>query len=393
MNHVETLGNPLKFGSIEISNRFVAQPMERTGGDENGALIPDIINDYLELARGNWGTIIMEAMTVTDRYKSRKCQLVINEKNSQNLHDLVQQMRKIAPDTKIIFQLTFPGVISNFQKTTIIPSIHEDDPSIKLLGDDEIGEISSHFKNAIDISMDLGVDGVDIKACHGYMGIEFLRPLNQRAGKYGGSFENRIRFFIDLYKYTQGQVKARGLEGFLIGSRVSIYEAIQGGFGTSGPGEIIEDLSEPCKFAEQVHDHGANYINVTAGIPARMPELTRPSKSAPFGIFNHFRLTKTIKDHLEKRGKKMIVIGSAYSMLKEDLPRYAAGNVESCATDLVGLGRQILADPAYPKKYLSGKKDTINYCIGCNLCAKLLVKQRYVGCANYYDKFKKNLKD
>jgi 2,4-dienoyl-CoA reductase-like NADH-dependent reductase (Old Yellow Enzyme family) len=225
------------------------------------------------------------------------------------------------------------------------------------------------------------------------MGIEFLRPLNQRPGKFGGSFENRASFFLDLYDYASGQMKARGMEDFLLGSRVSVYEAIQGGFGTSGPGEVIEDLSEPCKFAECMHDHGANYINITAGIPARMPELTRPSKSAPFGIYNHFRLTKVVKDHLVGTKKNMIVIGSAYSMLKEGMPRYAAGNVQSGATDLVGLGRQILADPSYPKKFLSNKKENIKYCIGCNLCAKLLGKQRYVGCANYYDKFKKNLKN
>ncbi|HME50857.1 MAG TPA: hypothetical protein VKM55_01445 [Candidatus Lokiarchaeia archaeon] len=387
---ISTLQSPIELGMITIPNRLVAQPMERSAGTSRGELTPALVSEYLDLAKGQWGILHVEAMSTTPEYKSRKNQLVINEHTKEELHDLLSKMREIAPETKYIVQLTAPGVIAGngLQKTTIIPAVHDADPTINLFSDDEIEAIIKSYKDAIDLVVHAGIDGIDLKACHGYLGSEFLRPANTRAGEYGGSFENRTRFFKDLFEHAKGTAETVGKEDFLLGSRISIVESIAGGFGTSGPDEYIEDLAEPKQFVELLCDWGANFINVTAGIPAITPELTRPTKDVPWGIWNHFRLTKAIKDHLHDKGKQAIVIGSAYTMLGTDLPRYAAKNIDAGCVDLIGLGRQVLADPGYPRKLFSGKINDIKICNGCGGCAKLLQQQRHVGCVYHDIKFK-----
>ncbi|MHA1683665.1 MAG: oxidoreductase [Promethearchaeota archaeon] len=395
MESMESVFSPLSFNGTEIMNRLVAQPMERSAGTLEGKLTPELIGEYANLAKGQWGVLNVEAMTVTGKNRSRKGQLVLNHETSGMVGRLLDEMRKESPRTKIIMQLTFPGVIAGagLEKTTIIPSVHEMDPSIRLLTDDDIREIQDDFRRAIDICMEVKADGIDIKGCHGYLAGEFLRPSNTRPGQFGGSFENRTRFFKELFQHATTRIREEGAVGFLLGSRVSISECMKGGFGTSGPEAYIEDLTEPKRFASLLHEWGANFFNVSAGIPALMPEVTRPSKTVPWGIYNHFRLTKEIKDHLVGEGRDMIVIGSAYTMLGRELVTYANKNIEDGTVDLVGLGRQNLADPLYPVKMMRGQHDSVNYCIGCNLCAKLLVMQRHVGCVHYNQKFKTILGD
>jgi 2,4-dienoyl-CoA reductase-like NADH-dependent reductase (Old Yellow Enzyme family) len=391
---ITTLASPIEIAGMRIQNRLVAQPMERSAGTEQGELTPALVDEYTELAQGHWGVLHLEAMSVMPVYKSRKCQLIISEGNRDALAALLGKMRGIDPETAYVVQLTVPGVVAGegLKKSTIIPAVHDADPSIKLFSDAEIDEIIVAFKRAIDLAIEAGVDGIDIKACHGYLGVEFLRPANTREGKYGGSFENRTRFLKELVVHTKQAARAAGQGRMLIGSRVSVSEYTTGGVGTAGPGEYIEDLTEVKQFTAKLCDWGANFVNVTAGIPATQPEITRPSKNVPWGIYNHFRLTKAIKEHLAADGKHPVVMGSAYTMLGKDLPRVAAKNIADGAVDLIGLGRQVLADPCYPVKLFGRKEDTINRCTGCGSCSQLLQQQKHVGCMVYNNSFKNALK-
>ncbi len=391
---IAILASPIEIAGMRIQNRLVAQPMERSAGTEQGELTPALVDEYMELARGHWGVLHLEAMSVTPAYRSRKGQLVISEGNRDALAALLGKMRGIAPETAYVVQLTVPGVVAGegLLKATIIPAVHDADPAIKLLSDAEIEDLIAAFKRAIDLAIEAGVDGIDVKACHGYLGVEFLRPANTRPGKYGGSFDNRTRFLKELVLHARRSALAAGKARFLLGSRVSVSECITGGVGTAGPSDYIEDLTEVKQFAARLCDWGANFVNVTVGIPAIQPEITRPSKNVPWGIYNHFRLTKAIKDHLAADGKHPAVVGSAYSMLGKDMPRIAAKNIADGAVDLIGLGRQVLADPAYPLKLLGGKEGEIHRCTGCGSCAQLLRQQKHVGCTVYNESFKNALK-
>ncbi|MHA1698569.1 MAG: oxidoreductase [Promethearchaeota archaeon] len=395
MLDLNVLKEPFDYRGIRIQNRFVAQPMERSAATLDGFATPELISDYQELAKGRWGIIIIEAMSVSREFKSRRNQLIIDYKSLKSLRQLVSAVKNVDPNTKIIFQITFPGMVTGagLPRSTIIPSVHLKDPSVRLLSRDDIKKVSDQHRSAVAVAMDAGADGVDIKACHGYLGVEFLRPINTRQDEFGGPFENRVRFFMEIFDFIRGLKEERCMNNFLVGSRLSVYEAIMGGFGTSGPEDFIEDLSEPIQLIEKMHKKGLDFVNVTAGVPAMMPELTRPSRCAPFTIYTHFRYSKMVKDRLKKLKSGMFVIGSAYSQLRDHLLYHAVKNVRDGVTDFIGLGRQILADPRFPEKIFGGAEDRVNFCVGCNLCAKLLALQRHVGCVKFNEKFKKALKE
>jgi 2,4-dienoyl-CoA reductase-like NADH-dependent reductase (Old Yellow Enzyme family) len=272
------------------------------------------------------------------------------------------------------------------------------DPKVRVLSPEEIEEIGNGFARAAVIAKQIGADGIDFKQCHGYLCSEMLRPANTRKDRFGGSFENRTRFFTQTVQKIKGAV---GNDSFLLGARFSIYEGIPGGFGTSGPDEVIEDLSEPIALARLMEKIGLHYINVSAGIPTITPEIVRPSKNYPEGAYRHFGWAKAIK-----KAVNIPVIGSGYSYLrdgKNDLKEpepakksflyWAEKNLQQGVCDMVGIGRQSLADPLFARKILAGQSAEVNYCIACGSCSQLLRAQAQTGCPIYFEYYKKLLKE
>jgi len=216
--------------------------------------------------------------------------------------------------------------------------------------------------------------------CHGYFGSEILRPCNTRNDKWGGSFINRTRLLRESVPLIRSQVKSKY---FLIGSRISMFECIRGGCGTSGPDELIEDLTEMLEVVRLMDKLGMDFVNVSAGIPALTPEITRPTKTTWRNFLNHFRYTKIVKE----LDTQMAVIGSAYSVLREEALTLGEENIRKGYTDFTGFGRQSFADPLFPKRIKNGEK--VNWCTACSGCSKLMAAQQNDGCVVYNEYYKK----
>ena len=264
---------------------------------------------------------------------------------------------------------------------------------------EEIDTIGDEFARAALIAKQVGSDGIDFKQCHGYLCAELLRPVNTRKDRFGGSFENRTRFFRETMEKIKKAVGTGG--SFLLGARFSVYEGIPGGFGTSGPEEVMEDLSEPLALVRIMEKSGVDYINVSAGIPAITPEIVRPTKNFPEGVYRHFGWARAMKKQV-----KVPIIGSGYTYLrdgKNDLKEpdpakksflyWTEKNLSEGICDMVGIGRQSLADPLFAKKMLEGKSGEVNYCIACGSCSVLLKNQAQGGCPIYFEYYKKLLKE
>ena len=391
------LPKPIKIGDKWAPNRMVNQPMECNDGDASGNPTDLTFKRYRRLAEGGAGIIVVESLTITYESRSRKNQLKISEETAPGLERLVKEMREINDKSLILFQVNHPGRISSAEFSKAVSICPTGDPKIHLLTEEEIEEISEMFVRAAVISRQVGADGIDFKHCHGYFCGEMLRPGNIRGDRFGGAFENRTRFFQET---TEKIRKSVGGDSFLVGARYSVYEGIPGGFGTSGPQEVVEDLYEPLSFARMIEEIGMNYINVSAGIPAITPEIVRPTKNYPEGVYRHFGWAEMVKALV-----KIPVIGSGYSYLrdgKNDLKEpdpsrksfiyWAEKNLGDGNVDMVGIGRQSFADPLFAKKILSGGIDQVNFCIGCGGCSTLLRSQKVVGCTVYDDYYKEVLK-
>ncbi len=385
-------------GKKTAPNRFVAQPMELNNALEGGIPSDLTIKRYEDLARGNWGIIIIEAVSITPESLARKNQLVFNEQTFPHLQKIVKQIKAIDPNTIVLIQVTHSGVISSpaFSKcVSVIPKERLDyirplrnPDQIHVLTTDEIDAILNNFVQTVKTAETLGVDGIDYKSCHGYLGAEFLRPLNTRDDQYGGSFENRTRFFREGIKRIKEELTD---PDFILGTRFSFYEGIPGGLGTGGPEEFIEDLSEPLQFVKLCNQLGLHYVNISAGIPSMNPPMTRPSPDFLAPMYMHFRYAAETK----KLGLPIPVIGSAYSMCRKDLPAIAEKNLQDGKVDLIGVGRQNIADPEYPAHLKTKDFAKVRWCVGDNACATLLKNQMQVGCAvydRYYTKLMRELR-
>ena len=396
--NLEMLSSPIQIGKKTAANRIVNQPMECNDGDSEGNPTQLTFQRYRNLAEGGAGIIVVESLTLSYESRARKNQLKISEETAKGLERLVKEMRGVNPKPLILFQVNHSGRISGAAFSKVVSLYPTGDPNIHLLTEKEIEEIGEKFVKASVIAKQVGADGIDFKHCHGYLGGEMLRPANTRQDRFGGSFENRTRFFRET---TESIKKAVGGNDFLLGARYSVYEGIPGGLGTSGPEEVTEELFEPLRFAKMAEELGMNYINVSAGIPAVTPEIVRPTKSFPEGVYRHFGWAKAVKNLV-----KIPVIGSGYSYLrdgKNDLKEpnsskksflyYAEKNLKDGYVDLVGIGRQSLADPLFAKKLLSGEIAKVDFCTACGGCSVLLISQKEVGCSVYQEYYRKGLRE
>lgn len=354
-----------------VQNRWVAQAMEVNSAGEGGCVSDRVIDRYNKLAAGHWGIIFIEAISISTNHLARKNGLVINKKNLESYKNLIDEMKSINDKTLVLFQIFHPGRQSGDFSSKV--KIYEDETDIPLLSTQQLDDIQQAFIKAASLAREAGADGVDIKACHGYLGGEILRPLNQRADRYGGSMENRARLIEKIIQSVK-----QSHPDFIVGSRVSLYEGIRGGCGTATKNEVIEDLADILRVLQRFVQAGSDYINVSAGIPLITPHITRPVKQNPFDMFHHFRYTKIVKN----RFPQTAIIGSTYTVGKEESPFYANENIEKGYTDFAGFGRQNLADPLFPKKILSGESN-LNICTLCSGCSRLMKKQEPVRCTTY----------
>jgi 2,4-dienoyl-CoA reductase-like NADH-dependent reductase (Old Yellow Enzyme family) len=382
MNSV--LFEPLKLKERVINNRFVAQAMEGNDADKGGAPSERTINRYRELGKGQWGLVVVEAISVVETSLARVNAMILNRKNLDAFKRLVDAYKTANPGGVLFFQLTHSGEQSGvFADKT---SLAVEKPAHRYLSASEIAGIRDAFVAAALLTAEAGADGIDFKMCHGYLGAEILRPNNTRADEWGGCFENRTR----LLREAVTELKARLPQHFILGSRLSMYEGIRGGCGTAGAGEIVEDLSDMLNVIRLMDELGMDYVNVSAGIPALTGAITRPTEPSKYLALHHLRYTKTVRELVVNEQRGLKVIGSAYSSHRADSLAVMEEMLTKGYTDLCGFGRQIFADPLMPQKVSAG--EPVNWCVLCSACSRLMMSQHNDGCAVYNDFYKQELK-
>ena len=200
MDRKEILLSPIKIGTRKCENRFFIQPMECTDADTEGNPSDLTYQRYENLFKGEAGLVCLEAITITDKNRSRMNQLFIMPQNQPALTKFVAKLRSVNPKTLFIFQLTHSGELSNpeFSKRLSVKPLPGFEADV--FTEDEFEKIMADFVLAAKIAYDSGADGIDMKFCHGYLGSQILRPYNTRKWKYGGPWENRRQFAFDLYE-------------------------------------------------------------------------------------------------------------------------------------------------------------------------------------------------
>jgi 2,4-dienoyl-CoA reductase-like NADH-dependent reductase (Old Yellow Enzyme family) len=245
-----------------------------------------------------------------------------------------------------------------------------------VLSDDELDRLVDDFVEAATRADACGFDFVDVKQCHGYLGHELLGARN-RAGRYGGSAENRFRWVRTVIQAIQAAVPR-----LKIGVRLSAIDlgpyrkdadnvgepepldatSALAGFGVVSDGDLDRALDEPRALLAELSALGVRWICVTAGSPYYVPHVTRPAFFPPadgylppedplHGVARQIHTTARLKAAFPN----LMFVGSGYSYLQEFLPHVGQYAVREGLTDFVGLGRVMLSYPDLPADVLAGR--------------------------------------
>ena len=225
----------------------------------------------------------------------------------------------------------------------------------RALSTQEVRACVADFANTAALAVLAGYDGVEIMGSEGYLINEFTAAsTNQRDDEYGGSFEGRIRFPLDIVR----EVRARmGREPMLI-YRISSIDLVEGGM--SG--------AEIAAFAKEIEAAGADLINTGVGWhESAVPTIAACVPRAAW------------RDAI--RNVKEAVSIPVMASNRINMPDVAEELIASGVADLVSMARPLLADPDFAQKTRLGIADEINTCIGCNqACLDRIFTERTATC-------------
>lgn len=189
---------------------------------------------------------------------------------------------------------------------------------------------------------DSGFDAIEIKVAHDGLMRQFLSPLtNQRKDEYGGSIENRVRFPLEIYRAIRAEVGPT----IALSVRLDVDEVCPGGW----------DLRDGIEIIRQFEASGlVDYISTDEGITASIDHVI-----APMAYPQGYAIGKVAQ---ARAATSLPII--AFGRIVD--PNLAESILRQGKADVVGFARQMLADPDYANKVLSGEPDRIRPCTGCN---------------------------
>ncbi len=210
----------------------------------------------------------------------------------------------------------------------------------RALSGDEVMQTIDDYARCAALAQSAGYDGVEIMGSEGYLLNEFIAArTNQRDDEWGGSYQNRIRFPLEIVR----QVRHRVGPNFIIIFRLSMLDLVEGG----------STLEEVIELAQALEAAGVSILNTGIGWhEARIPTIATKVPRAAWAW-----VTQQLK------GKVGIPLVATNRI---NTPEVAEALLADGFCDMVSMARPFLADPLFVQKAAAGKADEINTCIGCN---------------------------
>lgn len=334
------LFEPLDIGHLRVPNRVVMGSMhlgleEAEGGFEAMAAF------YAERARGGVGLIITGGIAPNHAGRPFEAGATIATADDVRQHRLITDAVH-AEDGRIALQILHFGRYAKHADLVAPSSVRA--PINRLVPREmdpiEIEETIDDFAVAAKLARSAGYDGVEIMGSEGYLINEFLASrTNRRLDEWGGDFENRSRFALEIVRRTR---RAVGDE-FLISFRISLTDLVPDG----------STFTETIALARELERAGVSMLSTGIGWhESSVPTIASP---VPAGAFRHYSA--------KIRAAVAIPVVASNRI---NTPELAEQILVSGAADLISMARPLLADSEFVNKARTGRAHRINTCIACN---------------------------
>lgn len=357
----KALFEPITIGKVEIKNRIAMAPMCTHHATPDGYVNEQVKAWFAARARGGTGLIITSPVPGDPKQRVAHANLQLYDwSHKLGMSELAETIHSFGAK---VFLQTGPGTGRQFGQPSPSPIPCATPPEmlppktlkehekrgLKFVGPlepvrgvippvitiEEIEHSEDCCANTAFLARDCGYDGVEIHVAHGQLGHQFFSSgTNKRTDMYGGSFENRTRILRNIL------TKARKKVGrdFCIGFRISGEEHMPGGLTHNEVREICKQMEE---LVDYVHLSDGSYEALKYFLPDEDGTMLKYAES------------------LKKVLKVPVITPSIHD------PDIAARAVEDGKTDIVALGRGLIADPDWANKVASGKRPV--RCLRCNI--------------------------
>lgn len=355
MTKYKHIFQPLDLGFTTLKNRILMGSMH-TGLEEEKNGIEKIAKYYGERAKGGVGLIVTGGIAPnrqgwTAPFSAR----MSNKKHAESHKKITEEVHKHGG--KICMQILHSGRYG-YHPIAVAPS------NIKApispfkpfqLTESGVKRTINDFVNCAKLSKIAGYDGVEIMGSEGYLINQFIAErTNKRSDKWGGTYENRMRFPVEIIRRIRKEVG----EDFIIIYRLSMLDLVEKG----------SSWEEIVLLAKEIEKAGATIINTGIGWhEARIPTI---ATSVPRAAFTW--VTKKMKDEVSI---------PLVTTNRINMPETAEKVLADGDADIISMARPFLADPEWVNKAYAEKDDEINTCIGCNqACLDHVFQQKVASC-------------
>jgi len=343
------LFEPTRIGPMQLKNRIVMPPMGTGSAEEEGYVGQRMIDYYEARAKGGAGLIIVEVTAPDLQCKGPRQLTLGDDRYVPGWQDLIAAIHRHG--AKIAVQLQHSGwEIRDGQRVQVAPSAITSPTRVvgvsgalpHELTTGEIGEIVQWFAAATKRAKEAGFDGVEIHGAHQYLVASFLSSeTNVRQDEYGGSVENKARFMIEIIEAARQAV----------GPDYPVWPRLNGQEYGLENGVTIE---ETIQVVPMLAKAGASAVHIS-GYAAGSEVTKAPITDTPGFLVP---LAEEVK---KVTSIPVIAVGRLDPELGERI-------LEEGKTDLIAIGRRLIADPELPNKAAEGRLDDIIPCTGCMEC-------------------------
>jgi len=331
---------PLDLGFTTLPNRVLMGSMH-IGLEEARDGFQRMAAFYAERARGGVGLIVTGGIAPNERGRPMPGGACMTTEAEAARHRVVTDAVHAAGG-RIAMQILHFGRYA-YHPDLVAPSALKAPISAfrpHPLAHEEVEQTIADYVQAAALAQSAGYDGVEIMASEGYLINEFIaQQTNQRDDVWGGSFENRIRFPLEIVRRTRARVGPN----FILIFRLSMLDLVEGG----------STLDEVVQLAQALEQAGVTILNTGIGWhEARIPTIATKVPRAAFAW-----VTQQLK------GKVRIPLVATNRI---NTPEVAEQVLADGMADMVSMARPFLADPDFVRKAAEGRADEINTCIGCN---------------------------